>query len=176
MIWELGQQLPDDAILTAGTGETSAYWMGRDIRLRRGMKASVSGSLATMGCGVPYALAAKLAHPDRPVIALVGDGAMQISGLSALIDVSKQWRLSHARGTGWADPRLVVLVLNDRDLSYVSWEQRVMEGDPRYAATQSSPTFLTPTTRVSSVSTAFASSLTMWPRRGSVRWRATGRS
>jgi pyruvate dehydrogenase (quinone) len=64
-----------------------------------------------------------------------------MSGISSLIDVAKQWRLSHARGTGWADPRLVVLVLNNRDLSYVSWEQRVMEGDPRYAATQTIPDF-----------------------------------
>ena len=138
VIWELDQRIPDDAILTADSG-TAAYWLGRDIRLRRGMQASVSGSLATMGCGVPYALAAKLAYPERPVIALVGDGAMQMSGLSALIDVAKQWRLSHARGTGWADPRFVVLVLNNRDLSYVTWEQRVMEGDPRYAATQTIP-------------------------------------
>jgi pyruvate dehydrogenase (quinone) len=138
VIWELDQRIPDDAIITADSG-TSAYWLGRDIRLRRGMKASVSGSLATMGCGVPYALAAKLAFPDRPVIALVGDGAMQMSGLSALIDVSKQWKLARARGAGWADPRFIVLVLNNRDLSYVTWEQRVMEGDPRYAATQSLP-------------------------------------
>jgi pyruvate dehydrogenase (quinone) len=105
------------------------------------MKASVSGNLATMGCGVPYALAAKLAFPERPVIALVGDGAMQMSGISALIDVAKRWRLASARGTGWADPRFVVLVLNNRDLSYVTWEQRVMEGDPRYAATQTIPDF-----------------------------------
>jgi pyruvate dehydrogenase (quinone) len=138
VIWELDQRIPDQAILTGDSG-TAAYWLGRDIRLRRGMKASVSGSLATMGCGVPYALAAKLAFPERPVIALVGDGAMQMSGLSALVDVSKQWKLAHTRGAPWTDPRFVVLVLNNRDLSYVTWEQRVMEGDPRYAATQSIP-------------------------------------
>ena len=140
VIWELDQRLPDDVILTADSG-TSAYFLGRDIKLRRGMKASVSGSLATMGCGVPYALAAKLSHPERAVIALVGDGAMQMSGLSSLLDVAKQWKLSRARGTGWADPRLIVLVLNNQDLSYVTWEQRVMEGDPRYAATQTIPDF-----------------------------------
>jgi pyruvate dehydrogenase (quinone) len=138
VIWELDQRIPDAAILTGDSG-TSAYWLGRDIRLRRGMMASVSGSLATMGCGVPYALAAKLAFPERPVIALVGDGAMQMSGLSALIDVAKRWKLARSRGTAWPDPRFVVLVLNNRDLSYVTWEQRVMEGDPRYAATQSIP-------------------------------------
>ena len=140
VIWELGQRLPENVILSGDSG-TAAYWLGRDLRLRRGMMASVSGNLATMGCGVPYALAAKLAHPDRVAIALVGDGAMQMSGISSLIDVAKQWRLSHARGTGWADPRLIVLVLNNRDLSYVTWEQRVMEGDPRYAATQTIPDF-----------------------------------
>ena len=138
VIWELDQRIPEQAILTGDSG-TAAYWLGRDIRLRRGMKASVSGSLATMGCGVPYALAAKLAFPERPVIALVGDGAMQMSGLSALIDVSKRWKLARARGEPWRDPRFIVLVLNNHDLSYVTWEQRVMEGDPRYAATQSIP-------------------------------------
>jgi pyruvate dehydrogenase (quinone) len=92
-----------------------------------------------MGAAVPYAIAAKFAHPDRPVFALVGDGAMQMSGLSALIDVSKRWKLARARGAPWRDPRFIVLVLNNRDLSYVTWEQRVMEGDPRYAATQSIP-------------------------------------
>jgi pyruvate dehydrogenase (quinone) len=140
VIWELDQRIPDGAILTADSG-TSAYWLGRDIRLRRGMKASVSGSLATMGCGVPYALAAKLAYPERPVIALVGDGAMQMSGLSALIDVAKQWRLAQARGTGWADPRFVVLVLNNRDLNQVTWEQRVLAGDPKLPASQTIPDF-----------------------------------
>src|SRR4051812_16420994 len=138
VIRELDRRIPDGAILTGDSG-TSAYWLGRDITLRRGMMASVSGGLATMGCAVPYALAAKLAHPTRPVIALVGDGAMQMNGISALIDVAKQWRRAGARGSGWADPRFVVLVLNNRDLSYVTWEQRVMEGDPRYAATQSIP-------------------------------------
>src|SRR5206468_3139425 len=99
VIWELGQRLPDDVILTADSG-TSAYWLGRDIKLRRGMKASVSGGLATMGCGVPYALAAKLAFPERPVIAMVGDGAMQMNGISSLIDVAKKWKRSAARGSG----------------------------------------------------------------------------
>jgi pyruvate dehydrogenase (quinone) len=140
VIRELDQRLPDGAILTADSG-TSAYWLGRDISLRRGMMASVSGGLATMGCGVPYALAAKLAYPTRPIIALVGDGAMQMNGISSLIDVAKQWRRADARGNPWADPRFIVLVLNNRDLSYVSWEQRVMEGNPRYAATQTIPDF-----------------------------------
>jgi pyruvate dehydrogenase (quinone) len=138
VVWELSQRLPDGAILSGDSG-TSAVWLARDIRLRRGMMSSLSGGLATMGCGVPYALAAKLAFPDRPVFALVGDGAMQMSGMSALIDVAKHWRRSREQGSGWSDARFVVLVLNNRDLNYVTWEQRVMEGDPRYVATQELP-------------------------------------
>ena len=87
-----------------------------------------------MGPGVPYAIAAKFAYPDRPAIALVGDGAMQMNGLAELITVAKYWQ-------HWSDPRLVVLVLNNRDLNQVTWEQRAMEGDPRYDASQSIPDF-----------------------------------
>jgi pyruvate dehydrogenase (quinone) len=98
------------------------------------MLASLSGTLATMGPGVPYAIGAKFAHPDRPVIALVGDGAMQMNGLAELITVAKYRER-------WSDPRLVVLVLNNRDLNQVTWEQRALEGDPRYPATQDIPDF-----------------------------------
>lgn len=129
--WSLSWRLPDNAIITADSG-SSAVWCARDLRLRRGMMFSVSGGLATMGSAVPYALAAKTAYPDRVVIATVGDGAMQMSGLNALIDVAKHWRR-------WRDPRLIVLVLNNRDLNYVTWEQRVMEGDPRFDVSQSLP-------------------------------------
>ena len=123
VFWELSRRLPDRCILTADSG-TAANWFARDLRLRSGMAASLSGSLATMGPGVPYAVAAKFAHPDRPAIALVGDGAMQMNGLAELITVAKYWRR-------WSDPRLVVLVLNNRDLNLVTWEQRVSQGDPR---------------------------------------------
>jgi len=109
-------------------------WLARDVRMRRGMQLSLSGSLATMGAAVPYAIAAKFAFPDRPVIATSGDGAMQMIGNAALIDVAKHWRK-------WRDPRLVVLVLNNRDLNYVTWEQRVMEGEPKFAASQDLPDF-----------------------------------
>ena len=128
---ELSQRLPDGAILTSDSG-SAANWFARDLKVRAGMMASLSGNLATMGCGVPYAIAAKFAHPDRPVIALVGDGAMQMNGLAELITVAKYWRR-------WSDPRLVVLVLNNRDLNQVTWEQRAMEGDPRYDASQDIP-------------------------------------
>jgi pyruvate dehydrogenase (quinone) len=104
------------------------------VRLRRGMMMSVSGGLATMGSAVPYALAAKFAYPDRVVIATVGDGAMQMSGNAALIDVAKHWRK-------WSDPRVIVIVLNNRDLNYVTWEQRVMEGEPKFEDSQTLPDF-----------------------------------
>ena len=138
VVWELDQRLPDNSILTADSG-TSAVWLARCIRIREGMSASLSGGLATMGCAVPYALAAKLAHPDRPVFGLVGDGAMQMIGLNALIDVAKQWRAANNGGRPWRDQRLVLLVLNNRDLNFVTWEQRAMDGDPRYVASQALP-------------------------------------
>ena len=133
VFWELSSRLPDNCILTSDSG-SAANWFARDLKLRRGMMASLSGNLATMGCGVPYAIAAKFAHPDRVAIALVGDGAMQMNGLNELITIAKYWQR-------WSDPRLVVLVLNNRDLNQVTWEQRVMEGDPKYAASQDVPAF-----------------------------------
>ncbi|HEU4561285.1 MAG TPA: thiamine pyrophosphate-requiring protein [Longimicrobium sp.] len=131
LVHELSARLPDDAILASDSG-TSTVWLARHVRMRGEMMASVSGSLATMGCAVPYALAAKLAFPDRLGVALVGDGAMQMSGINALVDVARHWR-------GWSDPRLVVIVFNNRDLAYVSWEQRVMDGFPKFPATQDVP-------------------------------------
>jgi len=133
VFWELSSRLPDRCILSSDSG-SAANWFARDLRLRDGMLASLSGTLATMGPGVPYAIAAKFAYPDRPAIALVGDGAMQMNGLAELITVAKYWRK-------WSDPRLVVLVLNNRDLNQVTWEQRAMEGDPRFDASQSIPNF-----------------------------------
>jgi pyruvate dehydrogenase (quinone) len=130
---ELSPLLPDDCILTADSGST-ANWFARNLKVRRGMLASLSGSLATMGPGVPYAIAAKFAYPHRPVIALVGDGAMQMNGNAELITIAKYWR-------EWSDPRLIVLVLNNRDLNMVTWEMRAMAGDTRYAASQDIPDF-----------------------------------
>ncbi|WP_431256936.1 thiamine pyrophosphate-requiring protein [Roseateles chitinivorans] len=133
VFWDLSPRLPDDVILTCDSG-TAAGWYARDLKARPGMMGSVSGGLATMGCAVPYALAAKLAHPGRPVIALVGDGAMQMIGINALITIAHRWK-------DWADPRLVVMVLNNGDLNMVTWEQRVTAGDPKYAASQDLPAF-----------------------------------
>jgi len=130
---ELSKRLPDRAILAADSG-SAANWYARDIRLRRGMMASLSGTLATMGPGVPYAIAAKFAHPDRPVIALVGDGAMQMNGINELITIAKY-------RDRWVDQRLIVMVLNNRDLNQVTWEQRAMEGDPKFEGSQDLPDF-----------------------------------
>jgi len=128
---ELSRRLPDDVILTSDSG-SAANWFARDLKLRRGMMASLSGTLATMGPGVPYAIAAKFAHPERPVIALVGDGAMQMNGLAELITIAKYRER-------WADQRLIVLVLNNRDLNQVTWEQRAMSGDPKFEGSQQLP-------------------------------------
>jgi pyruvate dehydrogenase (quinone) len=133
VFWELSRRLPEDCILTSDSG-SAANWFARDLKLRRGMMASLSGTLATMGCGVPYAIAAKFAHPDRVAIALVGDGAMQMNGINELITIAKYWQR-------WSDPRLVVLVLNNRDLNQVTWEQRALEGDPKFEASQEIPDF-----------------------------------
>ncbi|NOK10023.1 thiamine pyrophosphate-requiring protein [Corallococcus exercitus] len=133
VFWELSPKLPGDVILTADSG-SSTNWFARDLKVRQGMLASLSGNLATMGCGVPYALGAKFAFPHRPVLAVVGDGAMQMNGNAELITVAKYWQ-------EWKDPRLIILVLNNRDLNQVTWEQRVMAGDPKYAASQDLPDF-----------------------------------
>jgi pyruvate dehydrogenase (quinone) len=127
----LSQQLPDDAILTSDSG-SAANWAARQIRMRRGMKFSLSGNLATMLPGVPYAIAAKFAFPDRIAVALVGDGAMQMGGMNELITISKYWR-------EWSDPRLCILVLNNCDLNQVTWEFRVLYGDPKFEASQDIP-------------------------------------
>jgi len=133
VFWELSPRLPDNCIISSDSG-SSANWFARDLKIREGMMASLSGSLATMGPGVPYAIAAKFAFPGRVAIALVGDGAMQMNGINGLITISKYWK-------EWADPRLVVLVLNNRDLNQVTWEQRALAGDPRFAGSQSIPDF-----------------------------------
>jgi pyruvate dehydrogenase (quinone) len=129
--WELSPRLPDRVILTSDSG-SCANWYARDLKIRRGMMASLSGGLASMGAAVPYAIAAKFAHPDRPVIALVGDGAMQMNNMAELITIAKYWRQ-------WSDHRCVVCVFNNEDLNQVTWEQRVMEGDPKFNASQQIP-------------------------------------
>ncbi|VWX58287.1 Thiamine pyrophosphate-binding protein [Burkholderiales bacterium 8X] len=128
---ELSPRLPDGVILTSDSG-SCANWYARDLRMRRGMMGSLSGGLASMGAAVPYAIAAKFAHPDRPVIAMVGDGAMQMNNMAELITAAKYCGR-------WSDPRFIVMVLNNEDLNQVTWEQRVMEGNPKFEASQTLP-------------------------------------
>jgi pyruvate dehydrogenase (quinone) len=133
VFWELSPRLPDDCILTCDSG-SAANWYARDLKIRRGMMASLSGGLATMGPAVPYAIAAKYAHPERHVIALVGDGSMQMNGINGLITIAKVWK-------EWNDPRLTVMVLNNGDLNQVTWEQRALAGDPKFEDSQVLPDF-----------------------------------
>lgn len=133
LFWELSPKLPNNCILTCDSG-SAANWYARDVKVRHGMMASLSGTLATMCPGVPYAIAAKINHPKRPVIAMVGDGAMQMLGINGLITVAQYWKT-------WGDPRLVFLVLDNLDLNQVTWEQRVMNADPKFAASQDVPPF-----------------------------------
>jgi pyruvate dehydrogenase (quinone) len=130
---ELSKRLPDGAIISSDSG-SSANWFARDVKVREGMMASLSGTLASMGPGVPYAIAAKFAYPERPVIALVGDGAMQMNGINELITIAKY---RHR----WPDQRLIVLVLNNRDLNQVTWEQRAVSGNPKFEGSQDLPDF-----------------------------------
>lgn len=130
---ELSPLLPDNAILTSDSG-SAANWYARHIKIRGDMRCSLSGTLATMGPGAPYATGAKLAHPDRPVLALVGDGAMQMNGINELITMAHYWR-------EWPDPRLIVAVLNNGDLNQVTWELRAMSGAPQFLPSQQLPDF-----------------------------------
>ncbi|WP_431033494.1 thiamine pyrophosphate-requiring protein [Pseudomonas yamanorum] len=131
VVYELSPRLPDGAIITSDSG-SCANWFARDLKIRRGMQCSLSGGLASMGAAVPYAIAAKFAHPQNTVIALVGDGAMQMNNMAELITVAKYWRQ-------WQSPKWIYAVFNNEDLNQVTWEQRVMEGDPKFEASQSIP-------------------------------------
>ncbi|MGH3498106.1 MAG: thiamine pyrophosphate-requiring protein [Nocardioidaceae bacterium] len=131
LFWELSSRLPPDVIVSADSG-SSANWYARHLRFTGAMRGSLSGTLATMGPGVPYGIGAKFAHPDRPVVVFAGDGAMQMNGLAELITIKHYWQQ-------WADPRLVVAVLHNNDLNQVTWEMRAMEGAPRFDESQRIP-------------------------------------
>ncbi|HEX6374678.1 MAG TPA: thiamine pyrophosphate-requiring protein [Allosphingosinicella sp.] len=131
VVWEMSPRLGPDAIVTSDSG-SCANWFARDLRIKTGQMCSLSGGLASMGAAVPYAIAAKFAHPDRPVVALVGDGAMQMNNMAELITVQKYWR-------EWSNPAWICCVFNNEDLNQVTWEQRVMLGSPKFEATQVIP-------------------------------------
>ncbi|TCP42656.1 pyruvate dehydrogenase (quinone) [Tamaricihabitans halophyticus] len=131
VVHELSDRIPENAIVTADSG-SSTNWYARNLRIRGSMRSSLSGTLATMGPGVPYAIGAKFAHPDRPVVALVGDGAMQMNGLAELLTIARYRHL-------WSDPRLVVCVFHNNDLNQVTWELRAMGGAPKFEESQTIP-------------------------------------
>ncbi|WP_116047722.1 thiamine pyrophosphate-requiring protein [Amycolatopsis palatopharyngis] len=131
VVHELSPRIPEDAIVTADSG-SSTNWYARNLKMRGRMRGSLSGTLATMGPGVPYAIGAKFAHPDRPVIALVGDGAMQMNGLAELITIARYQKL-------WKNPCLVVCVFHNNDLNQVTWELRAMGGSPKFEESQAIP-------------------------------------
>ncbi|MEE6163320.1 thiamine pyrophosphate-requiring protein [Mycolicibacterium sp. 120322] len=131
IFWELSERMPENAIVAADSG-SSANWYARHLKFRGDVRGSLSGTLATMGPGVPYVIGAKWAHPDRPGIAFVGDGAMQMNGMAELITISKYWKQ-------WADPRLIVAILHNNDLNQVTWEMRAMENSPKFEASQNLP-------------------------------------
>lgn len=131
MFAELSAVMPDDVIVTADSG-SAANWYARQLRFRDGMRGSLSGTLATMGSAVPYGIGAKFGHPDRPVVALVGDGAMQMNGLAELITIARYRQQ-------WSDPRLIVAILHNNDLNQVTWEMRAMGGAPKFPDSQQLP-------------------------------------
>ncbi|MHA6804458.1 thiamine pyrophosphate-requiring protein [Salinifilum ghardaiensis] len=130
---ELSPQLPENAVVTTDSGSVT-NWYGRHLRFRGDMRGSLSGTLATMGPGMPYATGAKFAHPDRPVVVLVGDGAMQMNGINELITMAHYW-------PEWDDPRVVVGVFNNQDLNQVTWEMRALAGAPQFPPSQQIPDF-----------------------------------
>ena len=128
VFWELSKRLPGNSIITSDSG-TASSWFAKDLKVRPGMIATLSGTLASMCPAMPYTIAAKFAHPDRPAIGLIGDGAMQMLGINGLITVAKYWKT-------WSTPTFIMLVLNNQDLNQVTWEQRVMNGDGRFDGSQ----------------------------------------
>ena len=120
-----------NAIVAADSGSV-ANWYARFLKMRGDVRGSLSGTLATMGAAVPYAIGAKFAHPDRPAIALTGDGAMQMNGLAELLTMKRY-------AARWSDPRLITAVLHNNDLNQVTWELRAMGGAPKFEESQVLP-------------------------------------
>ncbi len=131
IFYELSERLPANAMVASDSG-SAANWYARHLKFHGDIRGSLSGTLATMGPGVPYVIGAKWAHPDRPAIALVGDGAMQMNGMAELITISHYWRQ-------WSDPRLIVAILHNNDLNQVTWEMRAMAGAPKFSQSQTLP-------------------------------------
>ena len=116
--WQLGKQLPADAIISCDSG-TIATWFARQILVKRGQMHSLSGNLASMANGLPYTLAAQIAYPDRPCIAFVGDGGFSM--LMAEMATAVKYQLP-----------IKVFVIKNNTLGQIQWEQMVFLGNPEY--------------------------------------------
>ena len=114
----VSEELDDDAIISVDSG-INTCWAARFLKIKSGMKFSGSGSLATMGCGVPYAIAAKIAYPERQSIAFVGDGGFTM--LMSEFATAVQYQLP-----------IKVIVLNNKILGMIRWEQMAFLGNPEY--------------------------------------------
>ncbi len=116
--WELNKLLKDDAIVSSDSG-TIATWWARQIKAKRGQMFSLSGNLATMANGLPYAIAAQVADPDRQSVAFVGDGGFSM--LMAEISTCVKYNLP-----------VKVIIIKNNTLGQIKWEQMVFLGNPEY--------------------------------------------
>lgn len=115
---ELGKLLREDAIVACDSGTITSWW-ARHIPVRRGQMHSVSGTLASMACGVPYAIAAQIAFPERQVVAFVGDGGFSM--LMAEMATAVKYQLP-----------IKVVIIKNNTLGQIKWEQMVFLGNPEY--------------------------------------------
>jgi pyruvate dehydrogenase (quinone)/pyruvate oxidase len=117
--WELGKRIPANAIVTSDSGTITTWW-ARYVPALRGQKHSCSGNLATMACALPYAIAAAVVYPDRPVYCIIGDGGLSML-LGELITVAA-YKLN-----------IKIVVIKNNTLGQIKWEQMVFLGNPEYA-------------------------------------------
>jgi pyruvate dehydrogenase (quinone) len=118
LAWEIGKRLAPDAIVSSDSGTVTTWW-ARQMPARRGQMHSCSGNLATMACGLPYAIAAQIAYPDRQCVAFVGDGAFSM--LMADFATAVKYKLP-----------IKVFVIKNNTLGQIKWEQMVFLGNPEY--------------------------------------------
>lgn len=116
--WELGKRIPSNAIVTSDSGTITTWW-ARYVPALRGQKHSCSGNLATMACGLPYAIAAAVAYPDRPVYCIIGDGGLSML-MGELVTVAA-YKLN-----------IKIVVIKNNTLGQIKWEQMVFLGNPEY--------------------------------------------
>lgn len=117
--WELGKRIPANAIVTSDSGTITTWW-ARYVPALRGQMHSCSGNLATMACGLPYAIAAAVAYPDRPIFCIIGDGGLSML-LGELITVAA-YKLN-----------IKIIVIKNNSLGQIKWEQMVFLGNPEFA-------------------------------------------